>query len=227
MTTGQTRIWLASYPRSGNTYARILLKHHFGIDALPQGGRESGQEFYECDLTSGINTRRGSRVYAMKTHSLAKDGSPAIVLARDGRDALVSHVHYQTRFWNAQAGFDEMLTRMMDPHDVWGWRSYADWSGFHEHWLSAPSGPTTLVHYEDLIDRPLEVIWNALAAVLGDLIVPRTLDPLPPFSEFHRQRPGFFRSGKIGAWKEEMSAELEARFWDYHGAMMTRLGYDR
>ena len=222
-----TKVWLASYPRSGNTYARLLLRHHFGIDALPEGGEEPGQEFYECELTSGINTRLGSGVYAMKTHSLVKDGSPAIVVVRDGRDALVSSVHYQRRYWSAQGDFDGILARMIDPSDVWGWRNNTDWSAFYEHWLSAASGPTTVIHYEELVRRPLEVIWNALVGLIGYLVVPRTLAPLPSFAEFHRQEPGFFRSGKIGAWKEEFSPELEAMFWHHHGKMMLRLGYER
>lgn len=222
-----TKIWLASYPRSGNTYARLLLRHHFGIDALPEGGAERGQEFYECELTHGINTRSGTGVFAMKTHSLVKDGTPAIVLVRDGRDALVSSVHYQRRYWSARGDFDGILARMMDPSDVWGWRNSADWSAFYEHWLCATSGATAIVRYEELVCRPLEVIWNALAGVLADLVVPRTLVPLAPFAEFHRQEPGFFRSGKIGAWKEEMSPELEAMFWHHHGKTMLRLGYQR
>lgn len=236
-----TKIWLASYPRSGNTYARLLLQHHFGIDALPEWGREPGQEFYECELTSTLNTRRGSRVYTMKTHSLVKDGSPAIVLVRDGRDALVSNAHAQKDLWKAQGSFAELLARRMDPNDVLGWREVAgfsiaapiavahsaDWSAFYEHWLSGVRGPTRLVRYEDLVRRPLAVIWDALAGVLGRLVVPHALEPLPPFSEFQRQRPGFFRSGVIGAWKDEMSPELEAKFWLHHGPMMTRLGYQR
>jgi hypothetical protein len=223
MSAGVLKIWLASYPRSGNTYARLLLRHNFGIDALPPWGRESGQEVYECELTSGLNARRGSPVYAIKTHSLAKDGSPAIVLVRDGRDALLSHVYFLKRFWGARGSFEPVLARMIDPHDTLG----EDWSAFYEHWLYAASGRTALIRYEELVDRPLEVIWNALARVLGDLIVPRTLDPLPPFAEFHRQKPGFFRRGMIGGWKEEMSPELEATFWHHHGQMMTRLGYER
>jgi hypothetical protein len=145
------------------------------------------------------------------------------VLVRDGRDAFVSYVHYGKRLWNVPGSFEEVLARMIDPQDMLG----ADFSGFYEHWLSAVSGPTRLVRYEDLVDRPLEVIWDALAGVLGELIVPRTLEPLPPFSEFHRQKPGFFRTGKIGTWKEEMSPELEAIFWRHHGEMMARLGYAR
>ncbi|MBP1777766.1 MAG: Flavonol 3-sulfotransferase, partial [candidate division NC10 bacterium] len=122
---------------------------------------------------------------------------------------------------------DGILARMIDPSDVWGWRNNTDWSAFYGHWLSAASGPTTVIHYEELVRRPLEVIWNALVGLIGYLVVPRTLAPLPSFAEFHRQEPGFFRSGKIGAWKEEFSPELEAMFWHHHGKMMLRLGYER
>jgi hypothetical protein len=230
MSISRTKIWLASYPRSGNTYARVALRHHFGIDVAPEHGWELGQELFECDLTSGISVRRGSPVYAVKTHLLVKDGSPAIVVVRDGRDALVSHVHFQKQFWEAQGSFERILREMIDPQDLsragGDWSSFG-WSSFYEHWLCGTSGPTVLVRYEELIRQPLEVIWNALVNVLGVLVVPRTLVPLPPFSEFQRQKPGFFRSGKIGVWKEEMSPELEALFWHHHGEMMTRLGYER
>jgi len=36
----------------------------------------------------------------------------------------------------------------------------------------------------------------------------------------------FFRKGKVGGWKEEMSPELEQLFWEIHGDTMTKMGYE-
>ncbi len=36
----------------------------------------------------------------------------------------------------------------------------------------------------------------------------------------------FFRKGKSGGWKEEMSTEIQDLFWNYHGHMMESLGYE-
>ena len=90
-------IWLASFPRSGNTFFRIALEKLYGLQSL---------SLYEDDPAS-LSRRASSRVQSglpalhaskdlhfIKTHELPDDGSPAILLVRDGRDAMVSFTHF-------------------------------------------------------------------------------------------------------------------------------------
>src|ERR1700749_4593844 len=99
--------WLASYPRSGNTFFRILLKNLFGFEShtvysmanarpeieadIPRMIRIIGQPPSECSIEF---LHRDSDNHFVKTHDLpGEDTNPAIVLIRDGRDAVVSYAH--------------------------------------------------------------------------------------------------------------------------------------
>lgn len=94
-------IWVAPYPRSGNTFFRMLLYYKCGIktysiynDQLFEriGASESvGHELLPAPLDQ---LKQDEKLYFVKTHNLPQDDNPAIYLVRDGRDALISHANY-------------------------------------------------------------------------------------------------------------------------------------
>ena len=94
-------VWLASYPRSGNTFLRIVLRHVYGVatysvyeDDDPVARRKVGTDLvgYRPRPTDRTLMTDGPSVYFVKTHKRRKaDGFPAICLVRDGRDAVVSN----------------------------------------------------------------------------------------------------------------------------------------
>jgi len=98
-------VWLASYPRSGNTFFRVLMKHLYGIktysiynDSLFSEIGASEMIGHE-DLPASIEElSRSSRLYLIKTHGLPTDDSPVIYLVRDGRDSIVSYARYIMSF---------------------------------------------------------------------------------------------------------------------------------
>ena len=81
-------IWLASFPRSGNTFFRIILYEVYGIESSA----------FHRDPNRKLNLHY-DRYPVVKTHllpnQLIPDDSniPAVYLVRDGRDALVSMAH--------------------------------------------------------------------------------------------------------------------------------------
>lgn len=104
--TGAPVTWLASYPRSGNTLLRVILKHCFGLwsQSLYQD-----QDFADSDIREMVGhedvgknprrfvhiARRAGRSLYVKTHEAPPaDQHPAIYVLRDGRSAVVSHFHY-------------------------------------------------------------------------------------------------------------------------------------
>src|SRR5690348_17690471 len=100
-------IWLASYPRSGNTFYRILLNHLFGVstqsvynDPLFEERPELSELVGHAHNDRSLHELASSpRAYFVKTHELPNcDTYPAIYLVRDGRDALVSYAHYIRQF---------------------------------------------------------------------------------------------------------------------------------
>ena len=103
----QQRIWLASYPRSGNTMLRYLLNQVFDLKttSLYDGdtrlfGAVAGVPELVGHYDRGAvgHGSGGPSGYAfVKTHEPPIDSGPAIYIVRDGRSALVSYMHYLRR----------------------------------------------------------------------------------------------------------------------------------
>ena len=84
--------YLASYPRSGNTMTRLLLEHHFDIDTREDHMRMLDE--HREDLQRLQLKHDDCQGIAYKTHTNDHKDMPALVLVRDGRDAIVSFAHY-------------------------------------------------------------------------------------------------------------------------------------
>jgi hypothetical protein len=224
-------VWLASYPRSGNTFARVLLFEVFGIasfsryaPAATAPARVSLRVRPE-EPEPGLEALRDDPdVHVVKTHEPAEDDRPAIYIVRDGRDALVSHAHYVVSYdWEVPEAqqadrFVEALDLLIDTDT-----SFGGWGGNVTAWLDRRA-PTTVVRFEDLVASPVAAIQQALAAV----DIPRRErqeSGLPAFAELQRRFPRYFRRGRIGAWRDDMSEVQHARFWQRHGGAMRRAGY--
>ena len=227
-------IWLASYPRSGNTYFRVLLKEYYGIETDSVYVIEQKSDGLIAKQL-GLIRESGASLKALiedpsisfvKTHNLPSDDYPAVYLVRDGRDALVSHAHLHLQLElklsseEEELRFPEMLKTLIESNI-----SFGGWSNNVNAWMSRNS-PTAIVKYEALIKQPLATVQKAFAQLQY---------PLPPlisrqsssFAELKQIEPKFFRKGKAGSWREEMSPELQELFWEKHGATMQKLGYKR
>lgn len=231
MTEKEAFFWLASYPRSGNTLTRILLDHYFGINARSDYGLPINAA--NSPLTRPIHeVRADAKIVAMKTHERRNDKPdvPALVVARDGRDAVVSLAHYLKKHHNIPLAFRVLLKRIVNnrgPKD-----SFArDWSRFYDYWCFEHPAPTALLRYEDLVP---ELGGNScpptLLAALRELVpgIEPITDAQPPsFEALHKDKPTFFRRGVIGGWKDELDEDLAEEFWRRNETMMIKLGYSR
>jgi hypothetical protein len=174
------------------------------------------------ELLDALRTR--TEPYFIKTHRVrrAADPAPALHLVRDGRDALVSHAHFvkdndEPRFRGQE--FGERLANLIHP----GIRAQGGWSGSIRAWQER-SSPTATVRFEKLVQDPVGAVGAACAEI--GIALPEPSHPPPSFDRLHRTSSLIFRRGQVGAWREEMSPELEARFWRTHGEQMRALGYD-
>jgi hypothetical protein len=240
-------IWLASYPRSGNTFFRLLLKQMYGlhseapVDQLWNPEAVTVQEPVavstagtgEMDDRFGMTSRRAASLealisapehYIVKTHDLPQDDFPAIYLVRDGRDALVSHAHFVVNYdlgllpEEAERRFPEVL-RMLIETDV----SFGGWTANIKAWTGR-SAPTALVRFQDLIASPLNAVRQAMHEI-GLFLPEQEAFDLWTFEQLHAEFPQFFRKGQQGAWREEMPYDLQLLFWKRHGDTMRMLGY--
>lgn len=215
-----TIIWIPSYPRSGNTFYRILLHSLLGVPTYAWPGRAGfiqwkggiGEVVGQIPVPEKVRERTKG-LYFIKTH-LRGDAipfaAPTVYIVRDGRDALVS--------FSKMAGGKNYL-RFLRKYvtEVPGWSS---------HVLSWIHKAKTIVRYEELCASPETTLMTSLRdlEVWSGTQIEGCCVP-PTFEELHAKWPSFFARGSPGAWKTEMPEDLQRIFWEVHGEAMKVAGY--
>lgn len=241
-------VWVASYPRSGNTLAMLVLRDVFGVGRLGAvyGGKQivwhfirdpglippqtGSAEWKPPEEFAGLGSeplldavRARPEPYFIKTHriAMATDPAPALYLVRDGRDAVVSQAHFvadRDRPEFKELSFNRRLARLTHP----GIRAQGPWSRHVRVWRGR-AAPTALVRFERLIADPAVELARACAQIEVPLGEPA--GRLRTFDDLHARHPTLFRRGTTAGWKDEMAPHLQERFWRCHGAEMEALGY--
>lgn len=221
--------WIASYPRSGNTYLRLLLRNRYGVVSTPAPSRRPatrtvpGSDFFQPYFR---DEHAVAGVEGMKTHGLPPPGDarPAVYLVRDGRDALTSYAHYALAFVYdappAEVTTDRLRETLRNLILERG-SAYGTWAENVEAW--AGRGDTLVVRYEELVADPAGTT-DRIVAGLG-LTLPVVSEALPSFGELKTSDPRFFRRGSAGGWRELFTPELLDLFREHNGAAMRRFGY--
>lgn len=230
-------IWLASYPRSGNTFFRLLLNRLYGIQTHSiYADRQVGkiaQIVGHAPMEQPLDVlAQMPETHFIKTHDLPSgDDYPAFYLVRDGRDVLVSYARYVLSFEpagqanGATRGEDEEAAFRTTLHDLIAYDgSFGGWGPNVAAWSRRPR--TEIVSFERLVEDPVGQVRRSLAAVGHDLTETGGTT-MPSFEELHQLMPKFFRRGQIGSWRTEMPADLHELFWQRHGGVMRQMGYRR
>lgn len=222
-------IWLASYPRSGNTFFRILLKQLYGINTptvyvgADYTAFEVGKDLVGHVAVEWTIDEMAAKpeVLIVKTHRRAPEEYPAIYLHRDGRDAIVSYARKKSKNTSYHSVLKELITTSESSTGTWGQNVL--------HWLNRDSGNTVFVSYEELIANPESVVEQTLSKFNFITPLQRLDQNAPTFEDLHTINSQFFRRGVIGSFKDEMPDELHKLFWqqpEHHEAMQL-LGYLR
>lgn len=226
-------IWVASYPRSGNTLTRIALHSLYGIKTHSMhADAPLNKDNLKGPLGFVINARLKSRLpafrerrrrYLIKTHAVLdrpnyiEEDDRAIYVVRDGRDALISRAHFfADRYKEYEGDFGRTLERLVT-NDI----RYRPWSESVMTWADRPN--TAYVHYEDLVIDPFMAIRDAMIT-LG-VAIPEKAQKMPKFASLHDVDPAFFRAGRALSWMWEMPKELQEVFWENNHRGMEHYGY--
>lgn len=213
-------MWIVSYPRSGNTWVRLLLEHALGFEtksAYMADRRQIVGMFGDGYLTGC------QEVEVIKTHATSLPGNDDVIyILRDGRDAVASYWYFLGDWERKPAeSFTEFLQLLPSSGNWWAFHVYAWLELEHPHRV-------LLVRYEDL-HKDQERELRRILDFLG-------LEPIRAFSDYgvkmsfenlHAHFPTFFRSGRIGAWRETFSPEDEEFFLKHDLGYLTKLGYVR
>ena len=227
-------VWISSYPRSGNTFLRIILNSCFGQKtySIYNDGSDIGKEIElknitgHCDLQKNIYApdfdlkyyRKDSQVFFIKTHEptldLVEKDDKIIYLIRDGRESIVSLCNYLNRFHSRQVSHFEIALGLEFPG--------VDWGDHVKVWDPLMRKNTLLIKFEDLINKNGSTI-NELSAFTG---ISYSNDNIPDFNDLHAINPDFFSHGKTDSWKNILSREVSLYFWLRHHKIFKIFGYE-
>src|SRR5437588_2989811 len=102
-------VWLASYPRSGNSLLQNILMVSFGLQihvkdplfSTDSGNDKLGEIGHVDEYLDPQRLNEAAvsdHTYYIKTHDPPQDHAKAIYIVRDGRSAIVSYPHFLKDF---------------------------------------------------------------------------------------------------------------------------------
>jgi len=203
-------VWLASWPRSGNTHFRMLVKHYFGLET---GSAHADKVFSYGELKSIVGHAPKSNVL-VKTHRYHTDKLPAIYLVRDGRQACLSYWHH-LRGHGGKQSLQDVIRGKTD---------FGAWSDHVLFWLKRVPEPT-IVKFEEVLGKDDPAFLREVLASVGIFKEPITSEPPPSFQSLHERNPRFFRSGRTDEWREVYGPDDLELFNKLNGRTMAALGY--
>lgn len=269
-------LWLASYPKSGNTWLRAFLANYLrnapepqDINALPDFAlgdmriepyvRISGKEPAALSREE-INRLRPQAhrqlaaaapgLVPVKTHTAIAvvAGVPtitpevtfgAIYVIRNPLDVAVSFAHHYAVSMDQAVSaicFRGLEIPAKEGHVV---QIISDWSTHVRSWLNAPGLNLKTLRYEEMLASPRRAFGEVCAflkmpkdeARLRQAIRHSSFKVLAGqerergFVERARGAEAFFRRGRAGSWREELTQAQAEAILARHRPLMTELGY--
>lgn len=271
--------WLASYPKSGNTWLRTFLRNLIedgdqpaDINELKSGNIASSRGW--LDEVLGFDTAeldpdevdrlrpavyrwslRDDEISYHKIHdayTTTLSGEPlvsreatlgALYILRNPLDVAPSYANHN------HCSIDDAITRMSEPdHALCKSRKslpnqvrqrLLTWSEHVLSWVDAPDLNCQVIRYEDLLKDPVSAFTRA-ARFLQLPDDPARVAKAIRFSDFKvlsrqeeekgfRERPPkterFFRQGKSGDWRDQLTPAQVDRIVAGQGEVMRRFGY--
>lgn len=230
-------IYIASYPKSGNTWLRFVLANM----------RSKGEEInfntidrYVPDVYTSkeiINSQKNGRI--IKTHQTLFEYYPKTVyIYRDYRDVLVSFYYYETGLNHFKGTFEQFISssNVSQPFGTWKEHVLQALKFKHDH-----PERILLLSYEALLLSPVQHITSI--AAFCDIQPFLSFEEINARCEFSRLKENetvhssdfqkqsnqpFFREGKKGNWKTHFSESLIKilKQDDELNSLMEKLGYN-
>ena len=274
-------IWLASYPKSGNTWLRMFLKSYFlkpgekfglensRLDNFKSQGfpdqeildhlRVDYNKFEEIvknweamqdyinlnNKTNYIKTHNAMVTVGSYKFTTTRNTKGIIYIVRDPRDVLVSLSHHMGIDY--EQTFEHLSSSLNFEYPLSGDKRYKKslmgaWSDHYKSWKNFKSCKTLIVKYEDMVldeYNTFKKIIKYLTEVDGaeykeekliKALKQTQFDELQKMEKnegFSEKGKGelFFRKGKIGEWKKDLSVNLIKKIEKMFSKEMVELGY--
>jgi len=176
-------IWLASFPRSGNTWLRFLLHNYLFGEACTS--REVSMKIPDLHLPQGYQLMKQAatedHVIICKTHHPLTSNHPFledtigyIYILRHPKDTLVSFLNFLKMVEVNIEGFtgrpEELQkralrhwgTQFISNQPLQGWEHCGTWLQHVGSWTGESKFPKLVYRYEDMLDEPHRVFRKIL-----------------------------------------------------------------
>ena len=186
-------IWIASYPKSGNTWVRFLLHHYLWGE--PRNSLALNRRIPDLHRPAGRIDITSERLF-VKTHFSLAETLPyfamsdrAIVITRHPKDILLSGLNYarlaQATQLDAAAYASTFIDNGGDP--TWIEMGFGTWAQHAESWTRTDRFPVHVTSYEALkADTAREL--RAMLAFVGEAIDETKISRAVELSDFERMR---------------------------------------
>lgn len=248
--------WLASYPKSGNTWLRFLLADIL-LGRAPGSSLETARripDIHRPDLPADPGEREIIKTHFMRspTHPRLHETARVVHIVRHPRDVLLSALNYRRLEGVINDLTDAQYARAFiaaagDP--LWARLGYGSWIRHSESWLE-PGVPVLLVRYEQFKADPAAQLRRVLdfigvEAGTGDIeraVKGSTFDNLRALEIRERTgrgksifpgKPGdarsrrfFFNKGGTGQSLDPIEPGLDEAFDARFGETLRAIGYE-
>lgn len=273
-------VWLASYPKSGNTWFRIFLANYLSNSDNPISLEEIEQtpiassavdfeeivglnpfeltaeevDLYRPDIyqTLSKEAKESGKILYKKVHdayTLNAKGEPifpdeathcAIYFVRNPLDVCVSYANHSADNIESKANFilnEEASIAGKKSGQLrqilMSWRSHVNsWKNQNKIW-------THFVRYEDMLQKPMETFGGIIqylgldydqenlerAILFSDFKLLQQMEQENGFREKAQVCKSFFWKGKIGNYRDYLSAKQINRIVEYNYDTMKEFGY--
>jgi hypothetical protein len=237
--------FLVSYPKSGNTWVRLLLANLLSptepadfaaINRLVPDPAAQNKRLFD----------RMPRPRVIKSHFCFDPRYPKVIyIVRDPRDVVISEYHYQrkTRRISDDYTLEEYVPRFLSGKT---WPENGSWAQHVATWVTARDGDPgfLLIRYETLLASTTQELAR-MASFLGISVTSQRLFEVVERSSADRMRTlealqseqsslmkgsrkdiAFVRSAKSGGWKSDLTEPLVAKIEAAWSPIMRYLGYE-
>lgn len=236
----ESDIFIVSYPKSGNTWMRLIVANMFFKDVNINNIDKFSPEYYSQKESLFFNNKK--RIF--KSHDYFDHRFKKVIyIVRDPREVLVSSYYFQIKLgsivknYSKRKFFKDFLKGKFDSN-------FGSWQENVGSWYGAKNGNILFIKYENLIDHPYKEISKLSKFLnlkltkkkLNQIINKTSMQNFKKLEKTHglnwnslkdsNKKMNFFRSGKKNTWRKFLTNKEKLLIKSKWFKMMKVFGYE-